>query len=323
MKKPAIIFFLLAGFLYLFYLASKPVLPSPDSEPILYSNQCRDDLKSVFLQAMDKANKTIHLLSYGLSDPNVLHMLVKKGEKVKIKAYYDIKSSYPLPKVEGIEFHPVSEQGLMHQKIVVIDEKVVLLGSANMTKQSLQMHDNLIVGFYSPKLAKFLIDKTPFTSAHTSSWVGGQKIDLWILPDAKNYAIDDLRERIRRAKKEIFMAMFTLTHPLLIEEVIEAKKRGVKVQIILDRTAAKGASKKVVGLLQQAKISLSISNGIELLHHKFLLIDQKDLILGSANWTKSAFYKNRDCFLVLNNLTKSQKAFMQKLINNIVTDSTP
>jgi len=323
LKKPVIFSLLLTGFLYLFYLANKPVLPSPDSEPILYSNQCRDDLKSVFLQAMDKAKKTIHLLSYGLSDPNVLHMLVKKGEKVKIKAYYDVKSSYPLPKVEGIEFFPVSEQGLMHQKIVVVDEKVVLLGSANMTKQSLQMHDNLIVGFYSPKIAKFLIDKTPFTSAHTSSWVGGQKIDLWILPDAKNYAIDDLRERIRRAKKEIFMAMFTLTHPLLIEEVIRAKKRGVKVRVILDRTAARGASKKAVGLLRQAKIPLSISNGIELLHHKFLLIDQKDLILGSANWTKSAFYKNRDCFLVLNNLTKSQKAFMKKLVNNILIESTP
>lgn len=322
LKRPVIFLFFLAGFFFFFYLSTTPKLPTPYSEPILYSNQCRDDIKGLFLNALSKAKSSVHLLSFGLSDPNILHTLIEKAREVKVKAYYDQKASKPLPFIEGIEWRPVKEIGLMHQKIVVIDEKLVFLGTANLTQYSLQMHDNLLIGLYSPKIAKFLVEKTPFSPSHMSTFIGGQKIDLWILPDAKNFALESLIQTIRSAKKKIFVAMFTLTHPTLVEELIEARKRGLEVKLVVDKTASKGASKNAVATLKENFVSIKISGGMQFLHHKFMLIDEKDLVLGSANWTKSAFYKNRDCFLILHNLKKKQKTFMKTLVENICNEST-
>jgi len=321
LQKSAIIILFLAGFFLLFKLGTKPKLPSPDAPPILYSNQTQDDLKVLYLSAIDRAKRSIHLLSYGLSDPSLLHKLKEKARDVKVKAYYDVKSNKPLPVDQGIEFHPIDEAGLMHQKILVVDEKIVFIGSANMTKYSLQMHDNLVLGLYSPTIAKFLVEKTPFSSAHQTTWVGGQQIDLWTLPDAKNYALVYLKEKIRKAQNKIFVSMFTLTHPTLIKELIEAHNRGVHIQVVVDRTSAKGASKKALNQLKKEKIKIRTSMGIQFMHHKFMVIDDKDLILGSTNWTKSAFYKNRDCFIVLNHLSNQQKAFVKKLTDVILNES--
>ena len=210
----------------------------------------------------------------------------------------------------------------MHQKIVVIDKSLVFLGTANLTQYSLQMHDNLLIGLYSPKIAKFLVDKTPFSPSHMTTFVAGQKIDLWILPDAKNYALDHLVKLLRQAKQKIFVAMFTFTHPTLMQELIEAKKRGVSVEVAIDRTSSKGASKETIKTLKEHFIPVRTSIGMQFLHHKFLLVDEKHLVLGSANWTKSAFYKNRDCFLILHDLKKEQKSFMKNLIEKVQLDSS-
>lgn len=320
-KRPVIFLLFITGFFFLFYLSTTPKIPTPYSEPILYSNQCKDDIKGLFLSAITNAKNSVHLLSFGLSDPNILHALIEKAREVKVKAYYDQKASKPLPYIEGIEWRPVKEIGLMHQKIVVIDEKIVFLGTANLTQYSLQMHDNLLIGLYSPKIAKFLVEKTPFSPSHMSTFIGGQKIDLWILPDAKNYALESLVQTIRSAKKKLFVAMFTLTHPTLIDEVIAARKRGVNVKVVVDKTASKGASKEAVKSLKENFVPVRISTGMQFLHHKFLLVDEKHLVLGSANWTKSAFYKNRDCFLILHNLKKKQKEFMKTLVENICNES--
>lgn len=312
-----------AGFFFFFYKSLSTKLPSSDKAPILYSNQCQDDIKTLFLEAISQSKKSIHLLSFGLSDPNILHTLIQKAKTVKIKAFYDIGASKPLPRIEGIELHPIQETGLMHQKIVVVDEKMVFIGTANLTQYSLQMHDNLIVGLYSPKIAKFLTDKTPFSPSHLTTWAGGQMVDIWILPDARNFALDHLIKIIRAAKDKIFVAMFTLTHPTLLEELIVARKKGVDVQVVVDKTASKGASKKAVKHLKENFVNVKTSTGMQFLHHKFMLVDDKNLVVGSANWTKSAFYKNRDCFLVLHQLKNEQKVFMKKLVSNIISEAIP
>ena len=59
---------------------------------------------------------------------------------------------------------------------------------------------------------------------------------------------------------------------------------------------------------------------MQLLHHKWALIDKETLIVGSANWTTAAFTKNQDCFLVLPLKEKEQK-FMKNLWKVIQLES--
>ena len=124
---------------------------------------------------------------------------------------------------------------------------------------------------------------------------------------------------MRHANQTIRVAIFTLTHPSLIDELILAHRRGVEVTLVIDMHSGLGASAQAVQALQKAGIKILFSQGVQLLHHKFVYIDEQLLLTGSANWTKAAFTKNSDCLILLHNLTQEQKSFMNYLWKRIHT----
>lgn len=258
---------------------------------------------------------------FGLSDRAVLGALAQKiKENVSTTVYYDTGGSPKIYKyLNGGHIHPIKNAGLMHQKIVILDKEMVFIGSANMTSASLRMHDNLVVGLISRKVARFLEEHEPYSPGYLRTMVGGQDIELWLLPDPRGHALTELRKKIRNANHSIRIALFTFTHPGLIEEVIEAHNRGVAVSIVVDMHSGMGASAKTVEKLKKAGVPIFLSQGVQLLHHKFIYIDEQTLVTGSANWTKAAFYKNSDCILALHHLTGEQKRFMSRLWRQIET----
>jgi phosphatidylserine/phosphatidylglycerophosphate/cardiolipin synthase-like enzyme len=305
-------FFLIAALYgWLIYAATHPTLPSPDHPLIFYSNQARQDFHLTLARAIAQAHHSIDITMYTLSDEKMIQKLHQKAlSGVKVTIYFDPKGgSLPLP--APITPIPLKARGLMHRKIVVIDDAHVFLGSANMTTASLMLHDNLSLGFYNPELAHFLACPTPapFTFA------GGR---LFLLPHSD--ALPTLLETLGRAQKEIFCAMFTLTHPDLIDALIQAHRRGIKVTVALDYYTARGAGQKGTTLLKQAGVPLLVSRGVQLLHHKWALIDQTTLVLGSTNWTGAAFTRNHDCLLFLEPLSKEHQKYMEKLQHTLTLE---
>lgn len=325
-KYKRFLFYLSLAFLCFFYIRLIPIslrtnLPKAHSSAVIYSNQTKVDLRRLFLNALDASKRSIHLVMFGLSDPQILQKIKKKSEeKIPVKIFYDPRSSPKLEEFDWMNAAAVREDHLMHQKILVIDQEYVYLGSANMTK-SLPMHDNLIIGFHSPEMAQFLEEKTPFFSGHFKTLIGNQQAELWLLPDKDGNALNAIQMCLKNALTEIKLAMFTLTHPLLIDELVSAVQRGVKVTVAADYHAAIGASAKALQKLKEGKVQVILSTGIQLLHHKFLWVDQTNLIAGSANWTRSAFTKNRDAFLILMGLNKEQKKEIENIWNAIEKES--
>lgn len=300
-----------------------PHLPKPFEPPKLYSNQCSQDIRATLLSAIRGASTSIHLVMFGLSDRAVLSTLSKKIQgNIPTTIYYDTGGSPKIHRhLRGSDLHPIKNVGLMHQKILIIDNEMVFIGSANMTSASLRMHDNLVIGFMSRSLAKFLEAHEPFSPGYFRTVVGGQDLELWLLPDPRGHALSELRKKIRCAHKSIRIALFTFTHPGLIDEVIDAHNRGVTVSIVVDMYSGLGASAKALENLKKAGVPVRLSQGPQLLHHKFIYIDEETLVTGSANWTKAAFYKNSDCILALHRLNKDQKKFMSRLWRAVETST--
>jgi len=311
-----------AFFIITIVASISPNLPIAGQKPIFYSNQMRQDLKATCVKALKQAKKNIHLVMFGLTDSKIIDVLNEKSkDNLKMKVFFDKRSSNDLDIKENQRF-PMKSKGLMHQKILVIDESLVFIGSANFTMSSLLMHDNLIIGFKSPQIAKFLTSKTPLYSGTFSSMVGGQQIDIWLLPDFQNKALTRILQLIENASTSIEIAMFTFTHPLLVESLIKAKNRGVKINLAIDFHSKNGVSKSAIDKLKKERIDVFSNRSIKLCHHKYILIDNHILVCGSANWTKAAFTKNYDCFLILYNLDQSQKKFMTKLSKTIRLESS-
>lgn len=280
---------------------------------MLYSSNLRDDLKITLIRALKQAKSSLVIQIYSLSDPDILHLLEKRQrEGVQLSLFHDKKQPPPLP--QGINSFPVDCSGLMHRKIVVMDETTAFLGTTNFTTPSLKIHDNLLIGIHHPPLAQFFAESIEKSGRFT---VGELEIDTFLLPEGGGQALDAIAEEIERAQEKIELAMFTLTHPLLVEKLIEAKQRGVTVEVYIDRYSRKGASKKAVDKLVKEDIIVREGKGGQLLHHKWALIDRDTLIFGSANWTRSAFDKNQDFLCVFKGFSKKEKNKLQKLIREV------
>lgn len=304
-KKSRLFFIIVAFFLSTTWYISQESLPSRRSPILLYSSQDGSDLKRLYLRAIESTKDDLFLVIYGLADEDIIEALRTKIENhLKIKILFDPTGSKKLerwlPK-ESIE--AIYTSGLMHKKVLCIDDSVALLGSANLTETSLRLHDNLVAGFYDEGLIKYLKEPTlPFYTVSTKE----QSAEVWSLPQHTDAPIQKIKNLILNAKDSIRICMFTFTHKEICQALKEAAMRGVKVEVALDGYTADGSSKNIAASLEMEGIFLHKTRRGRLLHHKWCLIDEKILIMGSTNWTKAAFKKNHDNIIILEPLTKKQ-----------------
>ncbi len=298
-------------------------LPASDEPVALYANQTHDDLNHLYQKAIGSAQKSITLIIYALTDDQIIHALSQKSESgIPLHIVCDAKASRgigrKLPRAFIIK--RLLDKGFVHQKILIIDEKQIILGSANLTPGSLNSHGNLVAAIENPSLAQALNARAksmdeeggamPFPYRETTA--GNQKLEICLLPDDTT-AAKRIIDHLRAARKTIKVAMFTWTRVDFTQELIAAAKRGVKVETVIDRYQGKGTSAKIVKMLDEAGIPVRLSTGQGLLHHKFAYIDDNFLINGSANWTNQAFKDNDDYYIVVSPLTTEQRDKMNQL----------
>lgn len=300
-----------------------PVLSGP---PRLYSNQTRDDLRLYFTKSIDSAKKSVVFSIYTMTDPAIIAALKRKArEGVPVTVITDADTAAGLKEKLGpqIKIELRFLKGIMHRKILSVDGTEVWIGSANMTTESLRMHGNLVIGLADPQMAHYIeenifIPKEPYKQFKYQT----QEIEISFQPEDRP-GMERIERAIRSAKKSVKVAMFTWTNKDLAQAVIDVRKRGISVEVVMDRQQANGASGKIADLLLKRDIPVRVSNGPGLLHHKFVYIDGTTLISGSANWTRAAFTTNEEIFVIIRNLTPEQQRSMDKLWNVIVQESVP
>lgn len=115
-----------------------------------------------------------------------------------------------------------------------------------------------------------------------------------------------LRE-IGSAKKELLVAVYAFTSDDLANALIQAKKRGVAVQVVIDKEFDLTNQNSKGRYFDAQKIPLRRISGIKpragekdagLMHQKFAVIDRNVVLAGSYNWTYAAESLNDENLLV-------------------------
>ncbi|CRX39450.1 phospholipase D-like domain-containing protein [Estrella lausannensis] len=305
--------------------------PEQAEPPKLLSAQLGDDLTQTILSAIGSAKESVHLSVFNLSDHKVISALNKKAaEGVPVFLYTDANASWQGIKSlkKNIRVHLWKKGALMHQKILLIDQNAVYLGSANFSWRSLNIHRNLVLAFKSPDAANFLLthlensDKGKEFQEEFSKMivVGGQRAKLILFP-SKQDKVREVQKLIDGAKKTIRIAMYTWTREDFAQSCAKAKQRGVDVEVVLDRSVIQRTPNPVIQALVKGRVPTLIYQGPGLLHHKFLYVDSTKLLTGSANWTKAAFTQNRESNILLEELTPEQKETLEKLWQDLKQES--
>ena len=113
---------------------------------------------------------------------------------------------------------------------------------------------------------------------------------------------------IREAKKTINLAIFQIRYypkypespsNLLIESLISAAKRGVEVEVCIERSEGYNEETNAFNLesakrLAANKVKVYLDNPEKTMHAKFLVVDGRLVLLGSTNWSYYSLNFNRE-----------------------------
>jgi len=109
---------------------------------------------------------------------------------------------------------------------------------------------------------------------------------------------DALIDLCQRAKQSIDVCVFTITDNRLSAALLAAHKRDVAVRIISDDDKSGDLGSDVHELKAQG-LAVKLDTSPFHMHHKFALFDQRVLVNGSFNWTRSASDKNQENIMLL------------------------
>jgi phosphatidylserine/phosphatidylglycerophosphate/cardiolipin synthase-like enzyme len=121
-------------------------------------------------------------------------------------------------------------------------------------------------------------------------------INVCFSPDGKCTAV--IVEQIDNAKSEILIQAYSFTSAPIAKALVNARKRGIKVEVILDKSQKKERYTSATFLIN-AGIPVFIDSMHAIAHNKIMIIDRGIVITGSFNFTKAAEEKNAENILFI------------------------
>ncbi len=165
-----------------------------------------------------------------------------------------------------------------------------------------------------------LIFLSPFT-IYLSPSLGLPAEDVQLVMDEQYFQV--AKKMIQEAKSSILIMMFEMgyyeKHPntpsnILIRELIEAKKRGVRVEVLLevregkDRTTERNLHSGKI--LSGGGVKVIYDSLLKTTHAKWMVVDEEMALVGSTNWTYYALTNNHEVSVLIRS-----KAFAKSLIH--------
>jgi phosphatidylserine/phosphatidylglycerophosphate/cardiolipin synthase-like enzyme len=104
------------------------------------------------------------------------------------------------------------------------------------------------------------------------------------------------------AKTSVLVQAYSFTSAPIAGALVDAHKRGVTVQVILDKSN-RTANYSAADFISHAGISTFIDTCHAIAHDKVILIDDHIIITGSFNFTKAAEERNSENLLIIDEAT--------------------
>ena len=115
-------------------------------------------------------------------------------------------------------------------------------------------------------------------------------IQVYFSPDGG--CTEAVVRELGKAKSTVLVQAYSFTSAPIAKALVEAKKRGVKIQAILDKSQRREKYTEADFLLH-AGVPTWIDAKHAIAHNKIMVIDSHTVLTGSFNFTKAAEEKQR------------------------------
>lgn len=290
---------------------------SLDSSPKLFFTPSPEGRKP-FADLIAGAQKNVRLYMYRMTDNGMIAVLKKTAARgVKVQVLLDpvkLKEAAMQAKMKnmiaaGIDVRGGSERySMTHAKSLVVDGQRAIVSTMNLTWT---FKDNR--GFGVVIDDKSIIEEiiavfdTDWQQAAGVTVASPQVSDanlIWTPDNSENKLID----LVRVARKSIEIAVENLGATPLLDELIAAAARGVKIRVIvpLCTTSSKPlhntwyVQKLAKGQIEVRNMPLPISEASPYTHAKMMAVDARLVYLGSQNFSRNSLQKSRELGIIVN-----------------------
>jgi phosphatidylserine/phosphatidylglycerophosphate/cardiolipin synthase-like enzyme len=279
----------------------------------------KDNCTRVLLQLIEE-HDTVHCALYDLDLPELINIFIQKNISVVI----DDHNYEPFENISN--FRKDTSSQLSHNKFCIFDDDIVLTGSFNPTFNGAYRNNNNVIVLQSRKIAANYLEE--FYELWNGTFGKGdkvvnQRVRVNNITFENAFCPEDsckeivLRE-INRATESIIFMTFSFTDTDIANALIEKADSGVNVTGVME---AKRITMQynVFEILNGTNVSVLPDVNRYTMHHKVFIIDEKIVITGSYNPTKSGDSKNDENILIIydEDIAAQFLAEFNSLINSI------
>ena len=200
--------------------------------------------------------------------------------------------------------------GLMHHKFIVIDERYVWTGSYNTTYNGAYRNNNNVILIDSVPLAynftqefrELFLDAQARKSA--GAFIAYPKITLADGVQVFTYfspgsdTISPLLKEIKSAEQSIHFMAFAFTHDTLGSAMRDRFKSGIDVRGVFEKRQTDNPYSEYKAM-KKAGLPVILDRNRGTMHHKVIVIDEETVITGSYNFSKNAEERNDENLLII------------------------
>ena len=103
---------------------------------------------------------------------------------------------------------------------------------------------------------------------------------------------------IASAQSQILVQAYSFTSAPIAKAIVDAARRGVRVQVILDKSSV-GGGYSAGTFLKNSGIPVLVDSAHAIAHNKVMIIDAQTVVTGSFNFTKAAEDRNAENLVVV------------------------
>jgi phosphatidylserine/phosphatidylglycerophosphate/cardiolipin synthase-like enzyme len=149
---------------------------------------------------------------------------------------------------------------------------------------------NRLVAILAAVLFVFLASSPICSQEKPTTW------EVYLSP--KGGCTDAIIRELSKAKTSILVQAYSFTSPPIAKALVDAHKRGVRVEVILDKSQRTDQYSSAT-FFANAGIPVKIDAAHAIAHNKVMVIDGETVITGSFNFTKAAEENNAENLLVI------------------------
>jgi len=295
-----LLLWLIAAMVFLYQFFSRPVSPAyrhPKFSVIFLPGRfCQ--IPEPVDEILQKACCSVDLAAYNLDFKPLEDRLLELARRgVRLRVVTDgsqrNRRSFERLKRHGIPVVYRPQGGLMHNKFLVVDDRWVITGSANWTRDGLCEQANHIVILDHPGVAQAYRKEFEEMFLHRRFGNRGQEapirfgdsLEIWFSPDMP--VPDLIVNRIQKVRDTLQVLALNLTDDRIAEALLRARARGVMVEVIAEENEPQGSD------LDRLSSSVRVCRDTRpaLMHHKAMRMDGW-LLFGSYNFSRSAATRN-------------------------------